>query len=171
MKIIAPTLLETLVLVSLAIVIACFVAAVGGFVRYATRAPGSLVGVYWLMKLGIFVGVPFSIVGMISGYMMGSSRESAISAIVPAGLTLIGGMAVYLFTKGGKTSVLAAFAVINFSVLMLVGVLIGARERVQTEQIQNSYEYRENEIHKEYLLQLYRRGLGLEEQPKAKKPE
>jgi hypothetical protein len=37
---IAPSLLETLDLV-LAIVVACFVAAVGGLIRYTTRLPGN----------------------------------------------------------------------------------------------------------------------------------
>src|ERR1700676_4967703 len=94
-----PSLLEALDLVSLAIVIACFVAAIGGLIRYTTRLPGNTVKVYWLMKLGIFVGVPFAIVGMISGYMTGSSRVSAISYVVPAALTLIGAVTAYLFTK------------------------------------------------------------------------
>jgi hypothetical protein len=42
---IAPSLLETLDLVSLAIVVACFVAAVGGLIRYTTRLPGNTVKV------------------------------------------------------------------------------------------------------------------------------
>ena len=97
---IAPSLLETLDLVSLAIVVACFVAAVGGLIRYTTRLPGNTVKVYWLMKLGIFVGVPFGIVGMVSGYMTGSSRVGAISNLVPAALTLIGAVAALPFHEG-----------------------------------------------------------------------
>lgn len=169
MQVIGPSLIETMIVVSLAIVIASFIAALGGFIRYATRAPGSTISVLWLMRLGLFVGVPFSIVGMINGYMTGSSRVSAISNLVPAALTLVGGIAVYVFTKGGKPSVMAAFAVINFSILTLVGTLIGGYERLQTEQVQNSLAYQQNEIDKEFLIRRYRRGLGLEEVPQAKK--
>jgi hypothetical protein len=162
MNVFGPSLLEALILISLSVVLACLVAALGGFIRYATRLPSSKVPVYWLMKLGIFIGIPFNIIGMVSGYMTGSSRVGAISALVPACLTLIGGVAVYLLSKGGKTGLLAAFAVVNFSTAILIGVLIGARERLQTEQIENSYDYKENEINKEFLLKRYRRGLGLE---------
>jgi hypothetical protein len=173
MEIIGRSLLEVLILVSLSVVMACLVAAIGGFIRFTTRLPGGGVNVNWLMKLGIFAGVPFSIIGMTSGYMTGSSRVGAISALVPAGLTLIGGVTVFLFSKGGKAGVLAAFAVINFSVMTLVGALIGGRERMQTEQIENSVEYREAEIQKDFLLQLYRQGLGMDPQgpgSSAKKP-
>jgi hypothetical protein len=98
------SLLETLVLVSLAVVVACFLAAIGGLIRYMTRPPGSMVSVAWLMKLGIFTGIPFSIIGMVSGYLTGLSRVGAVSALVPAGLTLVGGVAVYLFGRGGQSS-------------------------------------------------------------------
>ena len=166
---IAPSLLETLDLVSLAIVVACFVAAVGGLIRYTTRLPGNTVKVYWLMKLGIFVGVPFGIVGIVSGYMTGSSRVGAISNLVPAALTLIGAVAAYLFTKGGKSAIMSAFAVVNFSILMLIGVLIGGYERLQNERIESSLEEQENELYKELLLQHERHGLGLDDVTRHKK--
>jgi hypothetical protein len=154
-------LLETLVLVCLATVVACLFAAIGGLIRYTTRLPGNTISVYWLVRIGIFTGVPFGIVGMISGYMTGSSRVGAISALVPAALTLVGGVGVYLFGKGGKSAILAAFAIIDFSVLMLVGSLIGGRERVQTEAAQASLENMEVQIEKEFALEQFRRGLGL----------
>jgi hypothetical protein len=161
MRNVGLSLLETIVLINVSLVVATLVAAIGALIRYTTRAPGGKVGVLWIGKLGIFAGVPFSIIGMTSGYLTGLSRVSAISTLVPAGLTLIGGVAVYLFGKGGKTAVLAAFAVVNFSVMILIGALIGGRERVLTEQYQNSIEFKEQEISKEFILKEYRRGLGL----------
>jgi hypothetical protein len=170
MQIIGPSLLQTLILVSLAVVTACFIAAVGGFIRYTTRAPGASVRVYWLTRMGIFVGVPFSIVGIVSGYMTGSARVSAISNLVPAAITLIGAVVAYLFTKGGKSAVMSAFAVINFSILILVGVLIGGYERQQSEQIENSLEYKENELLKEFTLERQRRALQMEILQPKKQP-
>jgi predicted tellurium resistance membrane protein TerC len=117
------------------------------------------------MKLGIFVGVPFGIVGMVSGYMTGSSRVGAISNLVPAALTLIGAVAAYLFTKGGKSAIMSAFAVVNFSILML----IGGYERLQNERIESSLEYQENELYKELLLQHERHALGLDDVTRHKK--
>lgn len=154
-------LLETWILISVAIVFACFFAGIGGLIRYTTRSPGSMVSVSWLIRVGIFTGIPFSIIGMTSGYLTGLSRVGAISALVPAGLTLVGGVAVYLFGKGGKPALLAAFAVVDFSVLMMVGTLIGGRERVATEQAENSYERKLKEIQLEFALHRARQSLGL----------
>jgi hypothetical protein len=151
-------LLEALILVSLAIVMTCFFAGIGGLIRYTTRPAGSMVSVYWLVRLGIFTGVPFSIIGICSGYLTGLSRVGAISALVPAGLTLVGGVAVYLFSKGGKAAVLAAFAVVDFSVLMVIGALIGGRER---EQAESSLDRKLDELKIEFVLQQYRHSLGM----------
>jgi len=161
MENIGLALIEVLILVCLSIVVACLFAAMGGLIRYTTRSAGNNVSVLWLIKLGIFTGIPFSIIGVSSGYMTGLSRVGAISALVPAGLTLVGAVAAYLFGRGGKSAVLAAFAVINFSVMTMVGTLIGGRERVQTERAENSLESKIDRIKEEAVLQSYRRSLGL----------
>lgn len=162
------SLIEAVILVSLATVAASFFAAIGGLIRYTTRAPGSSVSVSWLIRLGIFAGVPFSIIGMTSGYLTGLSRVSAVSALVPAALTLVGGVAVYLFGKGGKTAVLAAFSVINFSAMMMVGGLIGGRERVAAEQAENSLDAKIRLSDEEAALRRHRFNLGLEASPPAR---
>jgi uncharacterized membrane protein len=154
--------LEAAVLVFLAVVIACFFAAIGGLVRYLTRPPGSTVNASWLMNLGIFAGVPFGIIGMTNGYLTALSRVSAISALVPAALTLVSAVAVYLVGKGGKTALLASFAVINFSTMMIVGGLIGGRERVETEQAINSLAAKYKQSDDELALRQYRYRLGLD---------
>ena len=157
------SLAEACILLGLAVVVACLVAGIGGIVRYTTRAEGSKISVFWLVRLGIFAGIPFGIIGVTSGYMTGLSRVGAISALVPAVLTLMGGVGVYLFGKGGKAAVSAAFAIINFAVMMLTGSLIGGYERVETENSLTSVEHAEQEIEKEFLINRYRRSLGLEE--------
>jgi hypothetical protein len=162
MENIGLSLVETLILVSLATVVSCFFAAVGGLVRYATRASGSMVSVHWLIRLGIFTGIPFGIIGLTSGYLTGLSRVGAVSALVPAGLTLVGGVGAFLFGKGGRTAVVAAFAIINFASMTMIGTLIGGRERVETEQAESSLQYKLDKVKEEFLIQRYRRSLGLE---------
>jgi hypothetical protein len=152
---------DVFILVSLAIVVASFLAAIGGLIRYATRPDGTTVSVIWLIKLGVFTGIPFGIIGVSSGYLTGLSRVGAISSLVPAGLTLLGAVATYLFGKGGKAAVLAAFAIVNFSVMTMVGTLIGGREREQAARIVNSYEYKRARIIEEGLLAKVRRSWGL----------
>jgi apolipoprotein N-acyltransferase len=157
------SLIDTLILVCLSIVAACFFAALGGLIRHVTRNPSGVASVVWLMRLGIFVGIPFSIIGMTSGYLTGLSRVGAISGLVPASLALLGGVAAYLFGKGGKSAVMAAFAVVNFSVMTLLGGLIGGRERVETEQAQQSLDYKMDQIKQEFVIKQFRHGLGLDE--------
>jgi hypothetical protein len=154
-------LLEALVLFSVSISVACLIAALGGFVRYTTRNTEVDTGVSWLIRLGIFIGVPFSIMGMTSGYLTGLSRVGAVSSLVPAGLTLLGGIAAYLFNKGPRSGLLATFAVINFSTMSMVGGLIGGRERVQTEQAESSLDAKRDKVRIEFLVERYRHSLGL----------
>jgi hypothetical protein len=113
----------------------------------------------------VWSGVPFGIIGVTSGYLTGLSRVGAVSALVPAALTLVGGVAVYLFGKGGKPALLAAFAVVDFSVLMLVGTLIGARERDVTE---NSLDDKIFKLKQEFVIHQYRQSWGLLEKPPKK---
>lgn len=150
-------ILESVFLISLSIVVACLFAAIGGIIRYTTRPPGGRISVFWLIRMGIFAGVPFSIVGMTCGYMTGLSRVGAISALVPAALTLVGAVGVYLLGRGGKSAVIAAFAVVDFSVLMLLGALIGAQERGAADSLENQ----ETLIEKEFELNQFRHSLGL----------
>jgi hypothetical protein len=163
MQNIGLSLLDTLVLVCLSISAACFFAAIGGLLRHVGRNPGSTANVAWIMRLGIFVGAPFGIIGMTSGYMTGLSRVGAVSGLVPACLALVGGVAAYLFGKGGKSAALAAFAVVNFSVMTMLGGLIGGRERVETESAQQSLDHKLDLIKEEFVLKRFRHSLGLDE--------
>jgi hypothetical protein len=99
--------------------------------------------------------------GMTSGYLTGLSRVGAVSTLVPAGLTLLGGIAAYLFGKGPRSGLLATFAVINFSTMSMVGGLIGGRERVETELFENSLDAQLDKVRTEFLVERYRHSLGL----------
>ena len=117
--------LEVSLLCGLSIIVVLFFAVLAGLFRWIARRKHAL----WLMQQGIFAGLPFAIIGMTAGYMTASSRIGAIGALVPAALTLVGGVGVFLLTKGGKGAVFSAFAVINFAAMMLLGAEIGGRER------------------------------------------
>jgi hypothetical protein len=52
-------------------------------------------------NLALPISVTFAIAGIVLGYFVGASRESVIAALVPAVLTLIGGIAAYVFSKDG----------------------------------------------------------------------
>jgi hypothetical protein len=146
------SLVEVLTLVGLSIGVAFFFAAIIGVTRFLTRDSKSEYSASWLMQQALYGGIPFGIVGMASGYLTASSRVGAMSALVPAGLTLVGGVAVYLLGKGGKEAIFAAFAVIDFSVMMVLGAEIGMRERLQSDQALSSLQIQQDQIKQIFVL-------------------
>jgi hypothetical protein len=80
-----------------------------------------------------FVAIIFSIsmLGLVTGMMTGQSREPAVGAVVPAALSLMSGVVVYLTgIKRVRTQVLIAAVVATFSINLLVGTFWGARLRL-----------------------------------------
>jgi hypothetical protein len=76
----------------------------------------------------------FSLLGFVTGYMMGDSRESAVSAVLPAVLTLLGGATLFLFgSKGVQTQTVVSGSVIVFSLALFLGTHLGARLRFDFE--------------------------------------
>jgi hypothetical protein len=153
--------LEVALLCGLSIIVVLSFAVLAGLFRWIAH-PSKLKSALWLMRQGIFAGLPFAIIGTTAGYMTASSRTGAIGALVPAALTLVGAVGVYLLTKGGKAAVFSAFAVINFAAMMLLGAEIGGRERVESIQVQNTLEYQRSQIKQQFLTQRFCLSLGLD---------
>ncbi len=114
------------------------------------------------VRLAWLSGVPFAIVGIGVGYMTGLSRESAVGALIPAALTIIGGLGIYLYGKSKRAAVLATFTILNFTILLLIGVLFGAGQRSESERMLESIDYQKHLIENDFILKKYKRGLGLE---------
>jgi hypothetical protein len=146
------SIVEVFALVGLSIGVVFFFAAIVGIASILTRHGKKQYGALWLMQQAIYGGIPFGIVGIASGYLTASSRVGAVSALVPAGLTLVGGVAVYLLSKGGKEAIFAAFAVIDFSVMMVLGAEIGMRERLQSDQALSSLQIQQDQIKQIFVL-------------------
>lgn len=114
------------------------------------------------------VGIPFAIVGMITGYMTGISREPAVAAVVPSALTLVGGLIAYMIAVNSRQKLAATVIVLNFSVTLLGGSFIGATKRVEQETNLNSFEHRKAQIEKEFRLNRIRKALGVEKRTEIK---
>ena len=114
------------------------------------------------VRLAWLSGVPFAIVGIAAGYMTGLSRESAVGALIPAALTIIGGLGIYLYGKSKRAAILATFTILNFTILLLIGILFGAGQRSESERIRESVDYQKKLIESEFILKQYKKGLGLE---------
>lgn len=107
------------------------------------------------------IALPFAVVGVVAGFLTGASRSSAVSATVPAVLTLFGAMVAYLMTMGLRTSMLAGISVTAFSCALLVGSIAGSLERQEVDASENSIAQGFREAEKELAIRNYRRNLGL----------
>jgi amino acid transporter len=110
---------------------------------------------------GLMVGLPLGFTGIVAGFLTGSSRSPAVSALVPAILTFIGLIVVYMLGKGRLRAAIAGFAVFIFSVNLLVGTVLGSASRDRHEEELTSVRVRELKADEEFKVRLYCKGLGL----------
>lgn len=76
----------------------------------------------------------FSLLGFVTGDLMGNSREAAVGAVLPAVLTLLGGVAAYIISsKGVRSQVAISAMLVCFTLSFVVGSLFGSRLRVEYE--------------------------------------
>tara|TARA_R110002020_G_scaffold471851_1_gene699306 strand:+ start:217 stop:795 length:579 start_codon:yes stop_codon:yes gene_type:complete len=73
------------------------------------------------------------VIGGVVGYSGGLSRESAVGEIIPAVLSLLGGLAVYIFGGKRSHSVLVSAGAAAFAIAMLWGFSFGAAVRSPIE--------------------------------------
>src|SRR4029453_3544566 len=91
-------------------------------------------------RLLLLVLFSFSLLGFVTGQIMGQSREPAVMGVLPAVLTLLGGIAIYLVgAKGLQTQALVAAMVSCFALALLTGVHFGGRLRVDFETQNPAY--------------------------------
>jgi hypothetical protein len=88
-----------------------------------------------LTLTGIQIGLPLGFTGVVARFLTGSSRAPAVSAIVPALLTFIGIMVVYMIGKGALRSIIVSFAVFVFSADLLIGSVLGSASGDRHDEI------------------------------------
>lgn len=82
---------------------------------------------FWFLFLVTFA---FSLLGFVTGYLLGNSREAAVGAVLPAILTLLGGVAAYHVTsKGIRWQSAISAMLVCFTLCLLVGSMFGSRIR------------------------------------------
>lgn len=92
---------------------------------------------FWSLFLAVLA---FSLLGFVTGQIMGQSRESAVGAVLPAVLTLLGGVAIYLIgSKGAQAQAIVSSMLFCFSITLLAGSLYGARLRVEFDSTNPAY--------------------------------
>ena len=121
-----------------------------------------------LMLAGFQAGLPLGFVGMVAGFLTGASRAPAVSAVIPAILTFIGLIVVYMIGKSNLRSGIAGFAVFVFSAELLVGSVLGSASRDRHDEVFASVEFQKRKADQEFAIRLYRSALDLP--PEAAKP-
>lgn len=69
------------------------------------------------------------ILGSVSGYTGGISREAAVASIIPAVLAIAGGLSAYLFGIDRSRGAIASIAIVAFTLALLFGFAFGASVR------------------------------------------
>lgn len=107
------------------------------------------------------VVVAFALLGLVTGVLAGFSRQSAIGAVLPAVLSLVGGLAIYLIGAKKADQGLVGVCVIALSVDLMIGTSWGAVLRDVYEKSFTSAEVRKREALVEVEVRDFRRDLGL----------
>jgi hypothetical protein len=105
----------------------------------------------------------FGLLGMVAGYLTGLSRESAVGAVVPAVLTLMGGVAAVLVARAANwaASFRVSGLIATFSVGLLVGSTWGAAMRQSVEDFATSESELLRRSHVEAKVREFRDALKL----------
>ena len=134
------------------------------FVLKATKAiTGKEISNAFSLCLVAFV---FGTLALVTGMITGASRSAAVGQILPAALGLIGAVALHVITKAEAEISVTATAVTAFSLLLLLGTVLGSYERVRAAAYQESQRYDlqrlKTQTDIEFVINGYRRSRGLE---------
>ncbi|MGO9951617.1 MAG: hypothetical protein ACLPN1_05325 [Dissulfurispiraceae bacterium] len=119
------------------------------------------------------VSASLSMLGAVTGYLGGFSRVPAFGTILPAVLSLMGGLIVYLVGRHASSRVIVSVSIFAFSLTLLIGTEWGAVMRDLDEESRKSEMYLKNRAFIEAQVNEFRQKLNLsplstETEPKVK---
>lgn len=117
----------------------------------------------------MMVCLGFSSLGLVAGYLTSLSRQPAIGDLIPAVLSLIGALAVYMIGKVKESRIVISTAIFLFSASLLLGANWGAVTRTESDLYLKSKEYLMQRILIEKELQDFKKALGFDEKTPNKK--
>jgi len=109
-----------------------------------------------------FVVLAFSMLGIVTGYLTGFSREPAIDAVVPAMLSLMGGILVFLIGKNKESRSIVSVSIFSFTFMILLGSSWGSVMRDVAIEYKFSVQYLKQQAFIESEVNEFRSNLGLE---------
>lgn len=109
----------------------------------------------------IVIVLAFSMLGIVAGYLTGFSRQPAVGSVLPAVLSLIGGLAVFLVGKDKESRLVVGLSVLAFSLCLAIGTTWGSVMRGTAEDYKNSEIYLKQQALIEVQVKEFRESLGL----------
>lgn len=111
------------------------------------------------------VAFVFGLLALVAGIVTGSSRVAAVGQVLPAALSLIGGVALFLFSRAPGEMPILASAVASFAALLLLGIVLGSFERMRAEAYAEAQRYDMARLRAqadvEFFINGYRASRGL----------
>jgi hypothetical protein len=109
----------------------------------------------------IVVIAAFTMLGIIVGYLTAFSRQSAIGAVLPAVLSLMGALAVFLVGKDKSSRLVVGLSVLAFSLSLLLGTTWGSVMRSIAEEYKSSEVYLKQQAFIESQVRDFRESLDV----------
>lgn len=103
----------------------------------------------------------FSMLGLVAGYLTGFSRSPAVGAVLPAVLSLVAGLAVFLMGKDAANRAIIGLTVLIFSISLVLGTTWGAVMRQTAEDYAASEPVLKQRALVEAEVREFREALGL----------
>lgn len=103
----------------------------------------------------------FSMLGLVAGYLTGFSRSPAVVAVLPAVLSLVAGLSVFLMEKDAASRVIVSLSVLIFSTSLVIGTSWGAVMRQAAADYETSEPILKQRALVEAEVKEFRESLGL----------
>ncbi len=111
----------------------------------------------------------FASLGATAGILAASSDSSAVAPLLPAVLSLVGGIAAYLVTgqderrAAANDRLIVAACVTALSLALFTGAMIGAEMRGRADAYHESADYKKFRVDVEREVEAYKRSLALKD--------
>jgi hypothetical protein len=110
---------------------------------------------------GLFVALPMGFTGIVAGFLTGFSRIPAVSALVPAILTFVGLVVVYMMDKTRASAIIAGCTVFLFTGNLLIGTVLGSDDRAKYDSFIAGASFRDSLADQEFLVRRHCVAIGL----------
>lgn len=115
------------------------------------------------LRLVVFsISFSFAVTGAAIGHLTGSSQSPVVGAIVPAALTLIGGVSLLAVRGSTIARMLSGISMLCFSSALLYGVHVGSETRVLNDRAALTPSAILADTEREFLRRQFRSSLGLD---------